>query len=106
MGSLSNGLGLTVGAALKLRGLRIGGSVTELQNLCLFLLSGVISRKPRNFISERRDFYYFLLAVTLHQSVTTLPNNAQIDGFLPRSNVVKSVYEYDIPVFFVLAIRI
>ena len=34
-------------------------------------------------------FINLLLAVTLHWSLPTLPNNAQIDGRLPRSNVVK-----------------
>jgi len=35
----------------------------------------------------------YLLALTSHRNVPTLPTNVQIDRRLPRINVGKSVYE-------------
>ena len=38
-------------------------------------------------------FLCFSLGVTLHWNLSMLPINAQIDGQLPQSNVVESIYE-------------
>jgi len=44
-------------------------------------------------IQNDKIFIDLLLAVTLHWNLATLSNNAQIDGRLPKSNMVKSIYE-------------
>jgi len=43
------------------------------------------------FNLEQSNFIDLLLAVTLHWNLPTLPNNAQIDGHLPKNNVMKFI---------------
>ena len=44
-------------------------------------------------VQSNEIFMDSLSVVTLHWNLPTLLNNAHIDGCLPRSNMVKSVYE-------------
>jgi len=46
-----------------------------------------------NLFQNGEIFIVLLWAVTSHWNLPTLPNNAQINGRLPRINVVKTVYE-------------
>jgi len=60
---------------------------------CLFCPVLAIGRKPRKFFQNSNIFINLLSAVTSQWNLPTLPNNTQIDGHLPRINMVKFVYE-------------
>jgi len=60
--------------------------------VCFFCPVLLVENKENSFQNDN-IFINFLSAVTSHWNLPMLPNNAQIDGHLPRINMVKSVYE-------------